>query len=127
MDLRSDTDSWIVSSTEKCYATDQEHRDHVKQSGFYRQSLAVPNLVQILYLLALAEYRGTGFAKKNVPFASGSMEQLMFARTSTGLSWEDQGDCRLAVAYFPTKAVAVRAVAQSEDENMCSIGAFILR
>jgi hypothetical protein len=127
MDLRSEADSWIVTSAERCYATEQEHHDHVKQSGFYRQILAVPNLVQILYLLALAEYRGTGFAKNNIPFASESMDKLMFARASTGLCLADQSESRLAVAYLPAKAVVVRAMNQNGGINICSIGSFILR
>ncbi len=127
MGLQAGKDAWIVSAAERCYANEQEHREHVKQSGFYRQVLTVPNLVQILYLLALAEYRGLKYAKKNIPFASQSMDKLMYARTNTQMPADDQSDRVFAVAYLPGKAVLVRAVANNQGENICSIGAFILR
>ncbi|GEM_PF-1234778 len=126
MELRSDQDAWIVSVAEKYFATEQEHYEDVKQSGFYRQVLTTPNLIQILYLLALAEYRGLDYAKKNIPFVSQSMEKLMYARTNTQILVDGQNGLTLAVAYLPRKAVLIRALPKNQRKNICSVGAFIL-
>lgn len=126
--VKAGEDAWLVSSAERLFSNEQEHREHVKQSGFYRKALAVPNMVHVLYLLALAEYRGIGYAAKNIPFASSSVTDLRFVRTGTKIADRFNRRLTICVSYVPRSAVIVKALADEDlQESIYTMDAFILR
>ncbi|MFZ6014975.1 MAG: hypothetical protein ACOYUZ_01300 [Patescibacteria group bacterium] len=128
IEMQSREDAWIVSSTKRNFSSDQEHYAKVRESGFHRKALMRLDVVQILYLIALAQYRGECYIKQNIPFASPSKSELRFVRTTSYVKRGSYGDCQICLAFVPFEAVFICSIADQRDRpDLLTMDAFILR
>ena len=104
---------WIVSANRDVCIDAKEHDKLIKESGFFRRILR-PNVVHLLYLIALAEYRGLRFVEKNVPYRSFDQKHLLFARTASRVELSNI-EHTLVVAYVPRKAVCIWQYRNQEE------------
>jgi hypothetical protein len=103
--LVTDEGAWIVSANRNVCLDQTEHRRRVSQSGFFERVIQ-PSAVQLLYLIALAEYRGQSFIEKNMPYRSPDADHLVYVRTATRIELKKQVHA-VFIAYLPGKAVCL--------------------
>jgi len=125
-ELKPDGDALLVSSNTAVFESDAERREKVKQSGVHLRITSAPDLVQTLYLLALAEYRGSSYSKRNVPFASRGKFDLRFVRTATVLNLGSEEKVA-GVAYVPREAIFIYPFAKADKRaKLLSMDAFVI-
>ncbi|MBD3281366.1 hypothetical protein GF391_01330 [Candidatus Uhrbacteria bacterium] len=124
--LVTEEEAWIVSANKNVCLDPAEHRKRVTQSGFFER-LIRPNVVQLMYLIALAEYRGRKFVEGNIQYRSPDSEHLVFVRTATEIEIR-KTVCKLAVAYLPGKAVCIWPYTEPERcESLITPDIFLLQ
>jgi len=109
-------EAWIVTS-DRVYSDENEHRQHVSQSGFL-DKLILPTVPQLAFLVAATLYRF-----RQVPFAVAKDCQPRYARTSTRLS----DDLAVGVAFVPTSGLIFASYPMNaESSGIVTTDAFVL-
>jgi hypothetical protein len=117
--------AWIVSANGTYCKSVSDHRLKVRESGFH-DIVVRPDVVQIVYLIALAEFQGVEYAKSHIPYASTNKDKLLFIRTSTVVEINNKRQ-RLVVAYLPGEAVCVLPISlEGECDNLITPDVFLL-